>query len=230
MIITFDGPVASGKSSVAQFLAKKLGFYYINTGFLYRAVTYCLLQFHGYNRERLTHVDTQDLRSCIDRKRLVYTYTSETGPQVTYDNQDITRLLKDAEIDHCVSLISPQQEVRHALSQLQQQLAYERNVVCDGRDVGSVVFPKADYKFYLTASLVVRAARWQKDQKVRGKIFTQEQAQASVNERDLQDSSRAHSPLVVPEHAIVIDSSNSSVEETVAHCLSFIRDKSKNYV
>jgi cytidylate kinase len=223
MIITIDGPSASGKSSAAQALAQKLGWYYLNTGLLYRAVTYCLLKVCGRSKEELRAVSEGDLARCANFEYLCYAYTPDQGPRVTYDGVAITGYLKDAEIDECVSYISPQPHVRHALSQLQRDLAQTHDVVCDGRDVGSVVFPDANFKFYLTADATVRATRWQKDQRARGHMFTLEQAQQRVQERDTADSARTHSPLVVPDGGIIIDSSDLTLEQTVVALLAHIK-------
>ena len=222
MIITIDGPAASGKSSAAQALAQKLGFYYINTGFLYRAVTYCLSALHDYKREDLKAVNKADLAVCLDPQRLIYSYNSETGPRVAYDGQDITSHLKDLEIDVRVALISPQPDVRHALCHFQRSVAQTKNIVVDGRDLGSVVFPYADYKFYLTASLSVRAARWQKDQQKRGNIFTLQEAEECLNDRDMHDSSRLYSPAVMATDAITIDSSDLNFKEMLDQFLTRI--------
>ena len=224
MIITIDGPTASGKSSVAQALAKKLGFYYLNTGMLYRAITYLLITYFKYSLHDLEYVQDDDLTACANHSRLHYYYDEKSGVCLKYDDIDITPFLKDASIDQAVCLISPQPPVREALSQFQRELAARHNVITDGRDTGSVVFPQADYKFYLTASLHVRALRWQKDQNGRGHRYTIQEAEDRVAFRDNKDENRNHSPLVIPKNAFVLDNSNLDFNETLDALLTYIND------
>ncbi|MFT6765245.1 MAG: cytidylate kinase [Alteromonas naphthalenivorans] len=224
MIITIDGPAASGKSTISRMTAENLTFYYLNTGLLYRAVTYLLMHQYDYTKQTLTSVQNDDLVACTDATRFFYLYSSSNGPSIVYDNKDITDFLKDPVIDQYVSLISPQASVREALSNLQRAIAHTHDVVVEGRDVGSVVFPDADYKFYLTASLKVRAIRWQAYQEKKGNTYSLEQSMDRVEQRDLQDKNRAHSPLVVPDKAITIDNSNLTLKESVQAILKHIKN------
>lgn len=224
MIITIDGPAASGKSTVARMIAEQLDFYYLNTGLLYRAVTYILIKKHSYTQETLKAVQAEDIAQCVDMNRFFYSYTPQEGSTVLYDTVDITRFLKDPLIDQNVSLISPQPLVREALSHLQRAIAKDHDVIVEGRDVGSVVFPHADYKFFLTASLEVRAQRWRRYQEKKGNIYSLQEAQERVEERDHQDQTRAHSPLVVPANAIIVDSSDITLQESVQEILKHIKN------
>lgn len=224
MIITIDGPVASGKSTIARMTAEHLNFYYLNTGLLYRAVTYILLNLHGYSQKDLASVQAEDIKNCIDIKRFFYSYTAREGSTVVYDNNDITRFLKDPLIDKSVSIISPQKAVREALSNLQRSIAQDHDVVVEGRDVGSVVFPSADYKFFLTASLEVRAQRWQRYQQKKGNDYPLKQVKELVQQRDLSDKNRKISPLRVPDQAIIVDNSNLTLQETVQEILKYIKN------
>ncbi len=223
MIITIDGPTASGKSTVAYAVAKTLGFYYLPTGWLYRAVSYLLKKNYGYTDAMLANPAMEDLVCCLDPKRLVYSYDVSTGGKLSFDTIDITSFLKDYTIDNAVAIISPVVHVRELVAQAQRHFAQQHDSVIEGRDSGSVVFPQADYKFYLTASLPVRAARWQKDQEKRGNVFSLAQAEEQVEERDKKDRERAHSPLVVPRNAIEIDSSFLNLEETIQKFLGYIQ-------
>ncbi len=222
MIITIDGPTASGKSTVAELLAKKLGFYYLNTGALYRAVSYLLVLRCGYTEQNLVDVKEADVRLCVQLSSLDYTYDAQYGWKVYYDRIDITSFLKDCSVDRYVAVISPIPFVRLLVTEVQHAFAKKYDAVIEGRDSGSVVFPHADYKFYLTANLTVRAARWQVDQKKRGNIFTLDQAVKLVEERDIKDLSRHNSPLAVPKDAQVVDNSDLSVEATVNYLYSVI--------
>ncbi len=222
MIITIDGPTASGKSTVAALIAKKLGFFHLNTGFLYRSLAYLLVTTRGYSEATLENVQHDDIVECVRSDFFSYTYDAQKDVCVSYKGVDITRFLKDSSVDHYVAIISPQKVVREAMVEQQRAVAKKYNLVIDGRDVGSLVFPHAHFKFYLTASLPVRAARWQKDQLARGNAFTLEEAQERVHDRDAKDMSRKISPLAVPEGGIEVDNSQMTLDETVYTLLSYI--------
>lgn len=224
MIVTIDGPSASGKSTVARMVAESLHFYYLNTGLLYRAVTYILLTTYQYSQKDLSDIKTQALQDCIDPQRLLYAYDPLNGSVVMYDGVDITAFLKDPLIDQAVCVISPQKLVREKLSELQRTIAQKHDVIVEGRDVGSVVFPHADYKFYLTASLEVRAQRWRSYQEGKGKSLTLRQALESLADRDARDKGREISPLVIPHNAIVIDNSELTLDQTLQVFLAYIRN------
>lgn len=224
MIITIDGPAASGKSTIARMTAESLHFYYLNSGLLYRAVTYLLMNTQGYTKKQLSAVISEDLEQCTDINRFVYSYDAVQGSVILYDEKDITSFLKDPIIDQCVSIISPQMIVRESLSELQRSIAGSHDTVVEGRDVGSVVFPDADYKFYLTASLAIRGKRWQAYQEKKGKNYSLDQALERVESRDAQDKGRELSPLIVPANAITIDNSTLTLQETVQEILKQIKN------
>lgn len=222
MIITIDGPTASGKSTLAQLLAKKLGFYYLPTGWLYRAVAYLLVEKCQYTEKMLEAPKRKDINYCLDPNRLVYNYDEIHGGRLFFENSDITHYLKDVTIDRTVAIISPIPMVRDLVAEAQRYFAKHHDTVIEGRDSGSVVFPHAHYKFYLTASLAIRAARWMKDQANRGNDFSLEQAQKEIAYRDKRDMERKNSPLKIPQGAVVIDNSNLNLEQTVAAFLAII--------
>lgn len=222
MVITIDGPTASGKSTAALLLAQKFGFYYLSTGFLYRSLTYLLLTTRGYSEVDLLDVQQADITVCTDPQRFLYSYDPQAGFCITYDGINITPFLKDALIDTYVAMISSQKIVREAMSAQQRFLAAQQSIVMDGRDVGSYVFPQADYKFYLTASLTVRAMRWQADQARRGHKYTLGECEERVQARDVSDQKRALSPLLIPQGAYVIDNSFMTEEETIQKMVSYI--------
>lgn len=224
MIITIDGPAASGKSTIARMVAEHLSFYYLNSGLLYRAVTYILIHNHQYTHQALQSVSQKDIDECTDIKRIFYSYCPQEGSTVLYDNKDITRFLKDPQIDQCVSIISPQKLVREALSHLQRAIADNHDVVVEGRDVGSVVFPDADYKFFLTASLEVRAERWRKYQAKKGNLYSLEEVKELIEHRDSSDKTREISPLMVPAQAITIDNSLLTLEGTMLEILKHVKN------
>lgn len=221
MIITIDGPTASGKSTIARLLAEKLDFYYINTGLLYRALAYLLMQQKKYTYDMLACPKPEDIEAIIDLQCLVYTYSD--GPHISFDNEDITSFLKDVSLDKAASIVSTVPFVREMLLKFQRDIAKRHNVVAEGRDTGSVVFPHADHKFYLKAKLTVRAQRWLQMQQLRGNILTLEEAIKTISERDERDSKRTIAPLTIPQGAIVLDNSDMSQEETLQTFLKIIR-------
>jgi len=224
MIITIDGPVASGKSTVSRILADKLGFYYLCSGLLYRAIAYLLVNNYGYTVETLTTIPIEDIMQCVDPTRLRYDYDELSQERVFFDNSDITPYLKDKFIDQVTSIVSVNKNVRKAITAIQRDIATHYSVVTDGRDVGSVVFPAAPVKFFITASVAVRAERWRKDQERYDNHFSVDEAIALITDRDDRDKNRAIAPLIVPDDAIVIDTSALSVEQTIEMMMSYIND------
>lgn len=221
MIITIDGPVASGKSSLARAIAQKLGYYHINSGYFYRALASILLHNCKKTIDELRVLEERDL-SCLDLDGIEYRYV-DTQPEVWYQETNITPFLKTREIDDASSIISTYPFIREIVNTFQHQQATSNDIVIDGRDVGTVVFPHADYKFFLTSTEDERARRWQLDQNKKGNIFSYEQSLAEVQERDRRDMTRHVAPLVVAEDATVIDNSTRSLEETVQVVLNSIK-------
>ncbi len=217
MIITIDGPTASGKSTVARELAQRLNITYINSGLLFRAVAY-LLDKKQLTAEEASHTEFLAVH-CSKESTLRYAYTQEHGAQVFYENADITPLLKTPTMDRLASKVALNPVVRDAVCIYQQELALTQSVIADGRDCGTVIFPEANCKFYITASLEVRARRWQQDQEKKGNRYTLEESKRLIDERDTRDSERALAPLVIPPGAVVIDTSNQSISEVVDACL-----------
>lgn len=221
MIITIDGPVASGKSSVAKMLAERLGFYHINTGLLYRAVAYLLQKNWGIdNPADLTVLPPAGL-DFIER----ITYTIVQGqPVVAFDGVNLTSFLKAPEVDQPSSVVSANPEVRERLLEVQRTIGRLYDIIADGRDCGSVVYPYADYKFFLTASLEVRA------QRMADFIYHQTGAKQDlavvkeqIVQRDKRDAERAVAPLQIPKDALVVDNGAMTIEQTVQAMLDVVR-------
>jgi cytidylate kinase len=223
MIITIDGPSASGKSTAAQALAKKLGFYYLNTGLLYRAIAYLLLKRESYTQEELFNPRTDDLKRYLDTVHFSYHYSDTGKATITFESHDITPYLKDEEISRGASVISLNPRVREALHTIQHFIRDQHNIVVEGRDSGSVVFPLAEYKFFLTASLDERARRVQKMQEERGVSYTIEQALHELQERDTRDQARPHAPLRIPDDAVVIDSTDLDLNQVIQEMMKNIK-------
>lgn len=212
MIITIDGPVASGKSTVARLLAQKLDLYYLNTGLLYRAVAY--LHF-----ERALSLLT--IERAAQQHILNYHYT--THAQVFFNEEDLTPLLKTARVDDLASRISVQPEVRELVTRIQRGIAQNHSLVIEGRDCGTDIFPFAEHKFFITASQDVRAERWRKDQeKQQQRSISHEEAVAMVRMRDERDKTRTIAPLRKAADAIEIDTSTLQLQEVVEKILSYI--------
>jgi len=232
MVITIDGPTASGKSTLASQLSDHLGWYYLNSGLLFRGLGYILMDKYKYGYQDLLSPDLELVRACITSKKFVYSYDSVGKEALIFDNTIITMFLKNERIDKAASIISLDQDIRDIFVAYQRDLANKYNIVVDGRDTGSVVFPDAAIKFFLTASIDVRARRWQADQKARGKVYLLKEAQKIITERDERDSKRAIAPLIVPAQACLIDSSYYTQEELFNTMIDIIHNKfiTNNYV
>lgn len=221
MIITLDGPVASGKSTVARTLAHELNFYYLYSGFLYRGLAYVLAHWYEYDEQKMQTVQEADLHNIFEEHVFVYLYQNGL-PQIVFDKHNITSFLKTKDIDNWSSLISAQPVVRHAIFDYQVQLGKGRDVIAEGRDMATVVFPQADFKFYLTATEEIRAQRWQKMQAAMGKDYSIADSIAAVHERDRRDAGRSHSPLVKTADMYVIDGSTMNVDQVVAEIKKYV--------
>lgn len=220
MIITIDGPVASGKSTVAQKVAQKLDIYLLNTGYLYRALAYILKNNFNYSKEQISNPDLQNLKEILESSEFKYAY--DKGPHVFFKDKEITEFLKTDEIDKLASIISANKLVRYILLDYQRNFAKNNDIVAEGRDTGSVVFPNADYKFFITASSEVRAKRWQHSMEKKGKFFNFEESLKQINERDERDKNREVAPLIIPDNALVIDTSDMTIDDAVKEILKTI--------
>lgn len=227
MIIAIDGPVASGKSTVAQVLAHELHFYYLYTGFLYRGLAYVLATEYGYDHATMAHPRQEDIDAIVhphDGHAAYFEYRYEQGkPKIFYKGEDISAHLKTKQVDVWSSTLSSHPMVRHAVFEYQVRIGHEYNVVAEGRDMGTVVFPHAEYKFFLTASDDVRAHRWQEMQKKQAFTYSFEESLQAVHERDARDSGREISPLVKAPDAILIDASHMTVAEILEYIKGLIK-------
>jgi len=208
LIIAIDGPVASGKSTAAKGLAKRLGYRYIDTGATYRALAWKALSLG---------LDLQD-GPALARLAKTLAITFEGPPdalRVLVDGQDVTEAIRAPEIDLASSVVSAHGEVREPMVSLQRSLAQEGGVVMDGRDVGTVVFPDADLKFYLDASPETRATRRFQEVSRKGRETTLDEVAEEVRMRDTRDVGRAVSPLQKAPDAVTIDSTDLDVEQVI---------------
>ena len=225
MIITIDGPTASGKSTVARELARRLGFYYLNTGMLYRAIAYVLMHYRNYSLSDVFQPQLDDLDYCLDPQKLAYYYEPSGTINIRFEGVDITPFLKHNSMDKASSTISVHPEVRSRLLEFQRWYGKKHDIVAEGRDLGTVVFPQAEVKFFLTASLEMRARRWQSDQKKYGEQFTLNQSEHEIAARDKRDQERTISPLKIPYGALVIDNTAYTIEQTVEHMMQQVGKK-----
>lgn len=219
MIITIDGPTASGKSTTARAVARELDYVYINSGTLFRIVAYVLVHEFGYMQDRLaSDVFAQDVRTLIADCR--YEWSNQTGDRMFYKAIDYTRLIKQGNNDAASSILGLNIQVRNQIVPWIRAMADHQNIVIDGRDAGTVIFPHAELKIYLTADLSIRTLRWIQDQQARGVSYSYEQAMKLIAERDERDTKRPVAPLAIASDAIIIDSSHMNQEQVVREIIN----------
>jgi len=216
MIIAIDGPSGAGKSTLGKMLAKRLGLLYIDTGAMYRAVAWAVL-----NAD--VSADDEDKVIEIARSSQIDLSGEPENLRVTINGKDISEEIRTREVGQASSIISAISQVRRILVERQQQLGRGGNgCVLDGRDIGTVVFPDADVKFFLTAAAEARAERRFKEDVLRGLETSYETTLAEIRQRDQRDTTRADSPLTVADDAIEIDTSDLELSEVLAIILSKI--------
>lgn len=225
MIITIDGPAASGKSTIAQMVARALHFNYLNTGLLFRAVAYILVAKKHTPEDDLAYIEYKLIKQAVEEGSLEYQYDAQAGVRIMYNNTDIGPVLKQADVDRWASIGATNAHIRKVVREFQKKYAQTHSMVADGRDLGTIVFTDAECKFFLTADLKVRAGRWRADQEKKGNLFTQEQAEDIIKERDTRDKMRHLAPLVEAADACLIDNSTLTLEKTVDKILAIIKSK-----
>ncbi len=217
-MVAIDGPAGAGKSTVARLLAGRLGVPYIDTGAMYRAVG--LLAMREGLRPPFDDPETRERLGRLAREHAIDLVPSPEGARVLVDGEDVSDEIRSPEAAAMASAVSAVSQVRRALVPLQRRLAAERGGVMEGRDIGSVVLPDADLKVFLTATPEERARRRYTDLRARGMEVSMESVRREQARRDLQDTSRADSPLMVAPGAVVLDSSRMSPEEVVGWILA----------
>ncbi|WP_040951214.1 (d)CMP kinase [Gorillibacterium massiliense] len=214
--IALDGPAGAGKSTVARLVAKELGFVYVDTGSMYRAVTWKIIQL-GLRTDDTPAIVTAAQNLKLELK------PGDNGQQVFVDGVDVTSLIRSAEINANVSQVSQIPEIRQRLTDIQKNLATGKGIVMDGRDIGTKVLPDAEVKVFLTASARRRAERRYKE--APDSAMTLDELEADITRRDRMDAERELSPLRKAEDAVRLDTTELALDEVVQAVLQLCRTK-----
>ncbi len=216
MIIALDGQSGTGKSTLSKLVAKKLGFKYLNTGMIYRAITYYFV------KNNILPNDINEITNALSNINIYIKFDND-NQMVYVDNQDITPYVSSQEVQRNVSLYSQIFSIREKITEIQRVFAQNNNIVVEGRDIGTHVFPNADYKFFVTCNIEIRAKRRLDDLVKSGQNITLDEVVNSLKNRDYIDTTREFSPLKRADDAIDIDTSNSTIDESVNEIIGYIR-------
>ena len=221
--IAIDGHSSCGKSTIARSIAEKYGMRYIDTGAMYRAITlYCMRSKIIQNKE----VDLGLLQNSLDEITINFEYNSDLNKSETFlNNENIEDLIRGIEVSENVSIIAQIKEVREKLILLQQEIGKYKNVVMDGRDIGTVVFPNAKLKLFVTASSEVRAKRRFDELVIKGDIVSFDEVLGNLNQRDEHDTNRKINPLIMAKDAVLIDNTDLSIAEQNSKIEKLIHSK-----
>lgn len=203
-VVAIDGPSGTGKSTTAKILADKLNVLYIDSGAMYRAVTYLVLK---------NNINPTDYKKIIELTKKAVIKLE--GEKVFANGEDVTKQIRSIDVTNKVSAVSKIREVREILVQKQREFALTQSVIMDGRDIGTVVFPKADFKFFFKCDINTRAARRQQDFRDHGMKIPIDKIKLELKKRDDIDSNRSESPLKKAPNAVEIDTTNMIIEEQV---------------
>ena len=216
--IAIDGPAGAGKSTIARRVAKELSFIYVDTGAMYRAMALYLL------RKEVNRDDTEQIGNICQDAEISIEY--QNGEQIVLLNdENVNSYLRTEEVGNMASVSSAVPRVREKLLSLQRKLAKDMSVVMDGRDIGTTILPDADVKIYLTASSLTRAKRRYLELQEKGTVCNLDDIQKDIEERDQRDMSREISPLRQAEDAVLVDSSNLTIQQVVDRILQIFRSK-----
>ena len=216
--VAVDGPAGAGKSSISKIVAKKLGYLYIDTGAMYRSVTWAVLHNHiDVNNQKAVEALLPELDLTME--------ASDDSCKVFIAGQDVTDFIRTPQVNNAVSIVASYKGVRQYLVERQRLMAEAGGVILDGRDIGSVVLPNAELKIYLTASVEARAMRRYLEVKGTVNEQTLEDIKDSVMQRDDMDKNRKESPLIQEEDAVLVDSSEMTFDETVEHILHLVQER-----
>lgn len=208
LTVAIDGPASSGKSTVAKKIAEDLGLIYVDTGAMYRSLTYLALK---------NNIDIHDEKALVEvlEHTIIHFKRTEEGQLVFIDKEDVTSAIRQNDVSNAVSDVSAHPSVRKELVSRQQKMAEKHGVIMDGRDIGTVVLPKADVKIFMVASVEERAKRRHNENIQKGIPSDFEQLKKEIAERDYKDSNREVSPLKQAEDAILIDTTKLTIQEVI---------------
>ena len=218
MIIAIDGPAASGKSTTAIGVAKRLGITYLDTGAMYRAVTFGLIE------NDIKFEDSSELDNYLKQIKLRLSET-KSGVIINLNGRNISKEIRSSKVTENVSEVSALKNVRDSMVLIQRKMAKKNDCILEGRDIGTVVFPNADFKFFLIADEKVRAKRRQNDLKKMGEQKSIDNVTTDIIKRDHKDSTRKHSPLIKSENAIIIDTSNLGINKVIDKIVNIVNKK-----
>lgn len=216
--IAIDGPAGAGKSTIAKKLAQELGYVYVDTGAMYRAMAYYFLQ------QGIDKTDEAAINAAVDGADVTIRYV-DGAQQVLLNGEDVTGSLRSEQVGNMASNTSVYPAVRVKLVALQQKLAQTTDVIMDGRDIGTCVLPDAQVKIYLTASVGTRAKRRYDELVEKGEQPDLEKIEADIEERDYRDMHREMSPLRQADDAVLVDSSEMNIEQVVSAILEIVKEK-----
>lgn len=217
--IAIDGPAGAGKSTVAKRLAQKLGFQYIDTGAMYRAVALCAL-------EKGIDLDSpEELGKLAGNLDIEFQYEKDNNLKVLCNGKNITEKIRSQEVSNTVSIVAKVPAVRFRMVEIQRKMAAKGGVIMDGRDIGSYVLPEAELKLFVTASLEQRTLRRQKELETKGYSIDFEELKEEIRKRDSIDSSREMAPLIKADDALLVDTTQLSVEEVVDYISDIFRQR-----
>lgn len=221
--IAIDGYSSTGKSTIAKRLAKILGYVYVDTGAMYRAVTYFAVKNHLISAD---FFKKEQLISMLDQIDLKFVFNKELGhSEIFLNGENVEEKIRNLEISNLVSRIAEVSEVRRKLVEQQRKIGENKGVVMDGRDIGTVVFPDAELKIFMTATAEKRAQRRYKEMTAKGEDVDFEEVLKNVTERDHIDTNREDSPLIRAEDAILLDNSNLDADETFQKVMLLVNEK-----
>ena len=220
MIITIDGPSSSGKSTLAKLISDHFSIIHIDSGSIYRTITLLAIENKLITDKK---VQVEKLIECLSNNVITFKKNAENKFQICVNNEFVESKIRSTTISNNVSTVATIKEIRDYVLKLQREIAQNKSIVMDGRDIGSVVFPNAEYNFYLDASLKNRSKRRWTELKDGEKNITITTVESDLENRDIIDSNRVHSPLVIPENAIVINSDDLSINQVFKKILHFIK-------